>query len=277
VDLAVPEGSAFALIGPNGAGKSTTIRLLMGLLRPARGAARILGVDTRKLQPDHFSSIGYVAEGQDMPGALSAGHYLDYLRPFYPTWDTELERSLLQTLRLPLATRIRNLSRGMRMKLALACALPYRPKLLIMDEPLSGLDPLVRDELLEALLQQAGEMTILISSHELNEIEGLVTHVAFLDEGRLLLQEAMADLAGRLREVRVTLDREAVAPPQTPKEWLQVRTAGNVLSFVETRFSGQETTQRIAAMIPGIRGIDAQPIALRSIFTTLARAARDGG
>jgi ABC-2 type transport system ATP-binding protein len=277
VSLAVPEGSACALIGPNGAGKSTTIRVLMGMLQPARGAAHVLGVDARRLSPAEFSRIGYVAEGQDMPGALTAGQYLDYLRPFYPTWDRELERSVLRTLRLPLATGIRNLSRGMRMKLALACALPYRPKVLIMDEPLSGLDPLVRDELLEALLQQAGEMTILISSHELTEIEGVVTHVAFLDEGRLLLQEAMTDLADRLREMRVTLDREAVAPAQIPKEWLQVRTAGNVLSFVETRYSARDTTRRIAAVIPGARDIDAQPIALRSIFTTLARAARDGG
>jgi ABC-2 type transport system ATP-binding protein len=277
VNLAVPEGSAFALIGPNGAGKSTTLRVLMGMLQPTRGTAHVLGVETRKLRPDDFSRIGYVAEGQNLPGALSCGQYLAYLRPFYSTWDTELERSLLQTLRLPLETRIKNLSRGMRMKLALVSALPYRPKVLIMDEPLSGLDPLVRDELLEAMLQQADEMTILISSHELTEIEGLVTHVAFLDEGRLLLQEAMADLAGRLREMRVTLDREATAPAQIPKEWLQVRTAGNVLSFVETRFSAQETTRRIAEMIPGIRDIDAQPIALRSIFTTLARAARDTG
>ncbi len=277
VNLAVPEGSAFALIGPNGAGKSTTIRTLMGMLQPARGSAEVLGIDTRKLQPHDFSRIGYVAEGQDMPAPLSCGHYLAYLRPFYPTWDRKLEHSLLQILRLPLETRIKNLSRGMRMKLALACALPYRPQLLIMDEPLSGLDPLVRDELLEALLHQAGEMTILISSHELTEIEGVVSHVAFLDEGRLLLQEAMGDLAGRLREMRVTLDREAVAPAHVPGEWLQVRTAGNVLSFVETRFSPTDTPRRISEIIPGIRDIDAQPIALRSIFTTLARAARDTG
>ena len=92
------------------------------------------------------------------------------------------------------------------MKMALMCALPYRPKLLILDEPFSGLDPLVRDEFMEGLLDQAGEMTILISSHELGEIDGVATHVAFLDEGKLLFQESMSDLTGRFREVHVTLD-----------------------------------------------------------------------
>jgi ABC-2 type transport system ATP-binding protein len=277
VNLSVVAGSAFALIGPNGAGKSTMLKLLMNILQPARGTAHVLGVDSRRLSRVELRCIGYVAEGQNMPGALTAGQYIEYLRPFYPTWDREIERSLLQVLGLPLRTRIRALSRGMRTKLALACALSYRPKLLVLDEPLSGLDPLVRDEFLEALLGQAAEMTILVSSHELPEIEGLITHVGFLDNGRLLLHEALAELTGRLREVRVTLDHEAIAPSPLPKDWLQVRTAGNVLSFVETHFSASESGQRMMQMIPGIRAIDAQPVALRSIFTTLARAAREAG
>jgi ABC-2 type transport system ATP-binding protein len=277
MNLSVAEGSTFALIGPNGAGKSTMLKLLVNILQPVHGAARVLGVDSRRLSPAELRSIGYVADDQTMPGALTAGQYIHYLRPFYPTWDRELERSLLDVLRLPLQTRIRALSRGMRTKLALACALSYRPKLLILDEPLSGLDPLVRDEFLEALLGQAAEMTILISSHEVTEIEAMVTHVGFLDQGRLLLQEPMDELTGRLREVRLTLDHEATAPSPLPKEWLHVRTAGNVLSFVETRFSASESGQRMKQIIPGIRAIDSQPLALRSIFTTLARAAREAG
>jgi len=164
----------------------------------------------------------------------------------------------------------------MRMKMALMCALPYRPKLLVLDEPFSGLDPLVRDEFMEGLLEQAGEMTILISSHELGEIDGVATHVAFLDEGRLLFQESMSDLTGRFREVHVTLEAEAARPSQAPKEWMQIRTMGNVLTFVDTRFDEKGLSERIRSRIEGVRGIDAQPMALRSIFTTLARAARDG-
>src|SRR5665213_4212683 len=159
LSLNVPEGSAYALIGANGAGKTTTIKTLMNIIRPTHGTIRILGVDSRKLGVMQLQHIGYVSENQDMPARLTVAEYLDYLRPFYPTWDPQLERSILQELRLPPDHRIGHLSHGMRMKMSLACALPFRPRVLILDEPFSGLDPLVRDEFMERLLQQAGEMT----------------------------------------------------------------------------------------------------------------------
>jgi ABC-2 type transport system ATP-binding protein len=273
----VPEGSAFALIGANGAGKTTTIKILMNILEPTRGSATLLGVDSQKISPRELAQIGYVSENQDMPSRLTVEEYVAYLRPFYPTWDRDLEASIARQLRLPLERKIGDLSHGMRMKMALMCALPYRPKLLILDEPFSGLDPLVRDEFMEGLLEQAGEMTILISSHELGEIDGVATHVAFLDEGKLLFQESMSDLTGRFREVHVTLEIEAARPAQVPTEWMQMRALGNVLTFVDTRFDENGLGERIRARIEGVRGIDAQPMALRSIFTTLAREARDGG
>lgn len=273
--FSVPEGSAFALIGANGAGKTTTIKVLMNILEPTSGSATVLGVDSRKVSPRELAQIGYVSENQDMPERLTVAEYLDYLRPFYHEWDRELERSILAQLRLPPDRKIGALSHGMRLKMALACALPFRPKLLVLDEPFSGLDPLVRDEFMEGLLQQAGEMTILISSHELSEIDGVATHVAFLDEGKLLFQESMSDLTGRFREVHVTLEREASADGQLPKEWLQARAVGNVLTFVHTRFNEQDLGERLQSVLGDVRRVDAQPMALRSIFTTLARAARD--
>jgi ABC-2 type transport system ATP-binding protein len=272
----VPDGSAFALIGANGAGKTTTIKVLMNIFEPTRGSATLLGVDSRKVSPRELAQIGYVSENQDMPTRLTVGEYVAYLRPFYFTWDRDLEASIALQLRLPLERKIGDLSHGMRMKMALMCALPYRPKVLILDEPFSGLDPLVRDEFMEGLLEQAGDMTILISSHELTEIDGVATHVAFLDEGKLLFQESMSDLTGRFREVRVTLDAEASQPRPAPKEWMQIRTMGNVLTFVDTRFDVNGLSERIRSRIDGVRGIDSQPMTLRSIFTTLARAARDG-
>jgi ABC-2 type transport system ATP-binding protein len=273
----VPEGSAFALIGANGAGKTTTIKVLMNILEPTNGRAMLLGVDSRKVSPRQLAQIGYVSENQDMPSRLTVEEYVAYLRPFYPTWDRELEASIARQLRLPLERKIGDLSHGMRMKMALMCALPFRPKLLILDEPFSGLDPLVRDEFMEGLLEQAGEMTILMSSHELGEIDGVATHVAFLDEGKLLFQESMSDLTGRFREVHVTLEAEEVRPGRVPKEWMQVRTLGNVLTFVDSRFDESGLGESVRSQIRGVRGIDAEPMALRSIFTTLARAARDGG
>lgn len=272
----VPQGSAFAMIGANGAGKTTTIKVLMNILAPTRGSARLLGVDSRKLSVRELAQIGYVSENQDMPSRLTVEEYTSYLRPFYPTWDRDLEASISRQLRLPFDRKIGDLSHGMRMKMALMCALPYRPKLLILDEPFSGLDPLVRDEFMEGLLDQAGEMTILISSHELGEIDGVATHVAFLDEGKVLFQESMSDLTKRFREVHVTLDVEATQPSAVPREWMNMRAIGNVLTFVDTRFNEIGLSERLRSRIEGVREIDSQPMALRSIFTTLARAARDG-
>jgi ABC-2 type transport system ATP-binding protein len=272
LSFSVPEGSAFALIGANGAGKTTTIRILMNILRATRGSASVLGVDSRKLSTRDLAQIGYVSENQQMPAALTVGQYLDYLRPFYPKWDRDLETATRRHLRLPADRKIGELSHGMRMKMGLACALPFRPRLLVLDEPFSGLDPLVRDEFMEGLLRQASEMTVLVSSHELSEIDSVATHVGFLDEGKLLFEEAMSDLIDRFRDVRVTLEHEAHAPDHVPQEWLHVRTMGNVLSFVDSRFKEEKLGERIASVVDGVRRVDAQPMALRSIFTTLARA-----
>jgi len=276
LNFEVPVGSAFALIGANGAGKTTTIKVLMNILEPSRGNVEVLGVDSRKLAPRELAQIGYVSENQEMPSRLTVAEYIAYLRPFYATWDRELEQTISKQLRLPLDRRIGDLSHGMRMKMALLCALPYRPKLLVLDEPFSGLDPLVRDEFIEELLNQAGEMTVLLSSHELGEIDGVATHVAFLDEGKLLFQESMGELMGRFREVHVTLEHEAAPPTPTQKEWLQVRAMGNVLTFVDTRFDPKTLSEQIRSQIAGVKETAWQPMALRNVFTTLAREARDG-
>jgi len=272
----VPDGSALALIGANGAGKTTTIKVLMNIYKPSRGMATVLGVDSTAISPRELAQIGYVSENQEMPGRLTVGEYLDYLRPFYPRWDKSLETLIRHQLLLPPDRKIKDLSHGMRMKMALACALPYRPRLLILDEPFSGLDPLVRDEFMEGLLQQAGEMTILISSHDLAEIDGVATHVTFLDQGRLLFEERMEELMDRFREVRVTLEQKQHAPEKPPTSWLQMRAAGNVITFVDTRFSEEDLGDRVRGLFAGVRTIDAEPMTLRSIFTTLARSARNG-
>jgi ABC-2 type transport system ATP-binding protein len=276
LNLVVPEGSAYALIGANGAGKTTTIKLLVNILSPSSGTASVMGIDTRRISPEILAQIGYVSENQAFPSRLTVGEYLRYLRSFYPTWDRALEASMCARLQLPRERRIGELSHGMRMKMGLVCALPYRPRLLILDEPFSGLDPLVREEFMEDLLLQAGEMTLLISSQELGEIEHVTTHVGFLDGGKMLLEEPMSDLSARLREVRVTLEQAAEIPQGLPKEWLGARAFGNVFSFVDTRYAEGQLGERVRALLGPVRQIDAQPMALRSVFTTLARAARDG-
>jgi ABC-2 type transport system ATP-binding protein len=199
VSLAMPEGSVFALVGASGAGKTTTIKILLNMMQATGGVARILGVDTRELGPGVLSQVGYVSESQGLPSRLRVGQFFDYLRPCYKSWDATLEQQLRKQLRLPPARKISDLSHGMRLKLALACALAFRPRLLVLDEPFSGLDALTRDEMIGEFLREPGKMSILISSHELDEVERLASHVAFLDEGRLLFQGTLEQLRERAR------------------------------------------------------------------------------
>jgi ABC-type multidrug transport system ATPase subunit len=201
VSLSMPEGSVFALVGASGAGKTTTIKILLNMIAPTRGVARILGVDTREIGPSVLAQVGYVSENQRLPARLRVGQFFDFLRPCYASWDLPLEQQLRQQLRLPPGRKISDLSHGMRLKLALACALAFRPKLLVLDEPFSGLDALTRDEMIGEFLREPRKMSILISSHELDEVERLASHVAFLDEGRLLFQGTLAQLRERAREI----------------------------------------------------------------------------
>jgi ABC-2 type transport system ATP-binding protein len=201
LNLSMPQGSVFALVGASGAGKTTAIKILLNILAPSRGSAAILGVDTRALGPDVLARVGYVSESQALPGRLRVGQFFDYLRPCYASWDRALEQELREQLRLPPGRRINELSHGMRLKLALACALAFRPKLLVLDEPFSGLDALTRDEMIGEFLREPRETSILLCSHELDEVERLATHVAFLDEGRLLFQGTLPELREHARRV----------------------------------------------------------------------------
>jgi ABC-2 type transport system ATP-binding protein len=269
LNLEVPEGSVFALIGPNGAGKSTTIRLLMNILSPDRGDITVLGTPSRQLAPKDFERIGYVSESQRLPDVLTLAQYFDYLRTLYPAWDRALEKSLCKQFELPPARRIRHLSHGMRMKTLLVGALAYRPQLLVLDEPLSGLDTLVRDEVVNGLLQQASDTTILISSHELAEIESFTTHVAFMQNGSLLLQEAIELLQARFREVSVTLSAVKDLPQPLPGSWLLPQLEGHRLRFVFSGYEGDAPLfQQLARHFGAVR-MECEPMPLRAIANAL--------
>ena len=272
--LSVKEGSAFALVGANGAGKTTLIKILMNLVEATSGTAQVLGVDSRRLSPKQFNRIGYVSENQELPGRLTVSDYLGYLRPFYPDWDVKLEAEIQRQFLLPGDRKINDLSHGMRVKLALTCALAYRPALLVLDEPFSGLDPLVRDEFMEGLARQAGEMTILISSHELSEVEGFASDIAFVDAGRLLFQESIEKLTDRVKLVKVTVDGQNPLRRPTPDTWVDFQEVGNVLTFVDTQFTEFDVDERIRSWIDGVRHIEVHPMSLRSIFTSISRATR---
>ncbi len=277
VQLEVPAGAIYALVGPNGAGKTTLIKLLMNILRPTAGSARVLGIDSQRLRGKDLSRIGYVSENQEFPEWMTVEGMLEYLRPFYPTWDGALEQQLVRQFDLPVERKLKQLSRGQRMKAAMASALAFRPKLLVLDEPFAGLDPLVRDELMEGLLDRAPETTIFLSSHDLAEIESFSSHVGFLEQGRLLFSEEMGILSERFREVTVILEGgRAGAPTSTmdlPLSWLQYEATDSMVRFVDSACTAQ-TGAELRERFPGARSIEMEPMALRAIFLAIAKAGR---
>lgn len=273
VDLDVSEGSVYALVGANGAGKTTLIKILMNIFEPAAGEAHVLGVPSLKIAGEVFTRIGYVSENQEMPDWMTGAEMLAYWRNFYPTWDRELEQQLVRQLSFPLDRKLKHLSRGQRMKAAFASSLAYRPALLVLDEPFSGLDPLVRDELIETLVDPAPETTVFLSSHDLAEIETFSTHLGFLEQGQLLFSEEMTTLSNRFREVTVTLAQPSGFPSNPPTSWLRLEHADSVVRFVHSNFAGT-TPAEIAAAFPSARNISLDPMPLRSIFLSIARSSR---
>ena len=271
LSLAVPEGSVYALLGANGAGKTTALKLMMNLHPATSGEATVLGIDSRQLQGRHFEQIGYVSENQDQPGWMTMSYLLRYLKPFYSTWDDARASELVTQFRLPLDRPIKHFSRGMQMKAALASSLAYHPKLLVLDEPFSGLDPLTREELIEALLECGPETSIVVSSHDLADIESFASHIGYLDKGRLEFGEELAALSARFREIEVTLDEPALPAPW-PTHWLRPEASPAVVRFVETHFDSERTIGEIRLLFRGVTHIEANPMPLRSIFVTLARS-----
>lgn len=277
LDLDVPEGSIFGLVGPNGAGKTTAIKVLMNLLRPTAGSAEVLGCDSRRLGPPQLAQIGYVSENQKLPDWMTVEYFMNYLRPFYPTWDEALGAELIRQFDLPPKRKLRHLSHGMRMKAAFASALAYRPRLIVLDEPFTGLDPLVRDELIEGLLPRTENTTTFISSHDLGEIESFASHIGFLDRGRLQFSEEMGSLAGRFREVEVTLEEPGLngaSPRQWPATWLNAQQSAAVFRFVDSQFEAERTMAEVRRLFGEGSQVAVNPLPLRAIFVTLAKASR---
>jgi ABC-2 type transport system ATP-binding protein len=276
VTLRVEPGSVYALVGPNGAGKTTLIQLLMNLQQATSGTAHILGQPSAGLRGKALNRIGYVSESQEMPDWMTVGGFLDYVRPFYPNWDRALERQLMADFALPLDRKLKHLSRGMRMKAAFVSSLSYRPPLLVLDEPFSGLDPLVRDELIQGLLDRIGETTLFLSSHDLAEIESFASHVGYLEQGHLLFSEEMTALSGRFRQVEFRVEPGIGLPARLPQTWLGLEQSGSLVRFADSAFmSSAEAVARITAVFPTASEIGFEPLSLRSIFLANARAHRD--
>jgi ABC-2 type transport system ATP-binding protein len=208
---------------------------------------------------------------------MSVGYFLNFLAPFYPNWDRALADELVHKFELPRDRKLKHLSRGMRIKAALASSLAYRPRLIVLDEPFTGLDALVRDELIEGLLARAEDTTIFISSHDLAEIESFASHIAYLDQGKIRFSEELDALAGRFREIVLTFESAPELPAPWPQAWLQPESAGAVLRFIDTQFDAERTAAETRRLFPDARDMAVNGLPLRSIFVTLAKAGRARG
>ena len=276
LDLQVPKGSIFAFLGPNGAGKTTTINMMMDIIAPTKGTVSVLGIDSKKLSPKEISQIGYVSENQELLEWMTVEELVKYCKPMYSTWDDDFCKGLLEQFDIPYKQKIKTFSRGMKMKTALVTSLAFRPKLLILDEPFSGLDPVIREEFIDGLLEitQNQEWTIFISSHDIHEVERLADWVGILHLGKKKLVEQTESLQRRFRAVEVILKEPINEKINYPAEWLSVEHKDRIINFVDSQYSDKQTHEKIKELFPGHSGFSVTGMTLREIFVVLAKQYR---
>ncbi len=203
VDLEVPTGSIFGFLGRNGAGKTTTIKLLLGLLTPAAGTCRVLGLDATVDALAVRRSVGYMAEDQQMYGWMRVEQIVKWVAAFYPAWDDKLTSKLFEILELPAKAKVKTLSKGQNNRLALLLALGHRPKVVILDDPTLGLDPIARKDFLRSVivLLQTNGTTVFFSSHLLYEIEPVADYVAILNDGVIVKAQKTDELRRSVKKL----------------------------------------------------------------------------
>ena len=189
VSVSLPRGAVYGLVGANGAGKTTLIRHILGLLGAESGSVRVFGLDPVADPVAVLSRIGYLSEENDLPGWMRIDELIRYSRAFYPGWDDAYAEELRQAFALDPAAKIKSLSKGQKARAGLLIALAYRPELLVLDEPSSGLDPIVRRDILGAVIRTIADegRTVLFSSHLLEEVEQVADHVTMISGGRIVL------------------------------------------------------------------------------------------
>ena len=273
VDLAVAPGSFYALLGRNGAGKSTLMKILAGALVPRRGSTRVLGTDSLRLGVEQWRAIGFVSEAQPLYNWLTGAELLRFTRALYPNWDDAFCDHLGRTLRLPLDRKVGRYSKGERMKFILLLAMAFHPRLLLLDEPFSGLDVVAKEQLISCLLDATGQeqWSVVCASHDLAEVERLADTVGVIDEGRLTVSESLESLQCRYRRVQVF----GAAPlPATSFDasMVQRHQSDAGLTFVETAFS--EPRERELRHRFGDR-VEFLPMPLRDILLSVFTASQE--
>ena len=260
LSLSVTQGSVCALLGPNGAGKTTLLKTALNLIEPSSGTIEILGRRSTQLSAEDFHRIGYVSEDQVLPDWMTIKRFLAYCASLYPRWNSEWCSTMVKRLELQEGQQIKALSRGTRMKVALISALAFHPEILILDEPFSGLDPIVRDQFLLLMVELAGQAnaSVILSSHDLNEVEQIADSIAIIKAGRLLLHRELTELQHKLRRVTVTLAESSTASLNTNSDWLMPALQGRLATFVHANYRAEQLAIEVEHVLPGgkITGIE---------------------
>ena len=258
LSMTVPKGSVYGLVGPNGAGKSTAIRVLTGVYRPDRGSATLDGLPVYENPPVKAKICTIPDEVFYFPSAT-----LEDMRKFYagiyPNFDGSLFERLYEVFQLPKKSPIRRFSKGMQKQAAFQLSICTRPELLVLDEPVDGLDPVMRRQVLNLILSDVAQngTTVLISSHNLRELEDICDHVGIMDHGKMLLERSLADMQGS------TVKLQLVGDAPEGLEILHASQSGRLNTLV-VRGTAQEVTEKVAATAPAY--FDVLPLSLEEIF-----------
>jgi ABC-2 type transport system ATP-binding protein len=271
VSLAVPRGIVYGLVGANGAGKTTLIRHVLGLLKAQAGAVRVFGRDPVKEPVSVLSRIGYLSEQGDLPGWMRIDELLRYTQAFYPNWDARYAEELREQFALDPAARVTNLSKGQKARAGLLAALAFRPELLLLDEPSSGLDPIVRRDILGAIVRTIADegRTVLFSSHLLDEVERVSDHVAMLREGRIVFAGALDDIKQSHHRLTVRLDEPRDQPPAINGVISWERRGGEWVAMAR----GRSDELLYAASSIGAEVLEHRALSLDEIFLAQVHAA----
>ena len=263
-------GQVYGLVGANGAGKTTLIKHLLGLLRAATGSVRVFGRDPVRDPVAVLSRVGYLSEERELPEWMRIDELMAYTQAFHPTWDAAYARELLETFGLDPAKRVKELSKGMRAQAGLVAAVAHRPELLILDEPSSGLDAVVRRDILDAIVRTVADdgRTVLFSSHLLEEVERMSDHVTMLHGGRVTLNGALDEVRQGYQRSRVRFAGHFDHPPVLETA-LVVEGSGRLWSVVHN-----ESPERFRRSVVALGGevVESRDATLEEIF--LARAGR---
>lgn len=216
VSLSVPRGGVFGLIGGNGAGKTTLIKHILGLLRAQSGTVKVFGLDPVEHPVGTLGRIGYLSEDRDLPNWMRIGELMRYTQAFFPNWDEAYAEELRLAFDLDRHAKVQHLSRGQRARAGLLVALAHRPDLLLLDEPSSGLDPVVRRDILGAIIRTIADegRTVLFSSHLLDEVERVADRVAIIHHGRIVLASSMEEMKDTHRRMTLRFGQAVAQPPE---------------------------------------------------------------